>query len=287
MPDLRVLTMPNLAFLPEDLAPGDRLKQPLDPRELSLVRIGAPDHPDFDEAYQLLWDEFGALHEMEERTVILERLRWQPVHPAEGRWLRYEMVLVRRGGRSIAVRDQVAVITSDLGDARCLVHLSHVWVHPEWRRTGLAAWLRAAPIQTARAGLFAAGLSPASPITLVAEMEHPDERVEARQIRLRSYEKAGFLKIDPTVIPYRQPDFRPPSVIQADGCARPLPFALIIRRVGQEKERRIAKAEARWIVDSLYRMYATSFRPQDMIPLWEAQRDWAVGEGFVDLVRPL
>jgi hypothetical protein len=40
-------------------------------------------------------------------------------------------------------------------------------------------------------------------------------------------------------------------------------------------------------VDSLYRMYATSFRPQDMIPLWEAQRDWAVGEGFVDLVRPL
>ena len=279
--------MPKLAFIAEDLAPGDRRRSPLDPRDLTLVRIAAPDHPDFNEAYQLLWNEFGAAHEMEDRAVIQERLKWQPIHPAEGRWLRYEMVLVRSGLEAIAVRDQVAVITSDLGDARCLVHLSHVWVDPRWRRTGLAAWLRAAPLQTARAGLFAAGLSPVSPITLVAEMEHPDEKHEARQIRLRAYEKAGFLKLDPSVVPYHQPDFRPVAQIRADSGPRPLPFALILRRVGQEHETRIPKAEARWVVESLYRMYSASFPSQDMLPLWNAQRGWAAGDGFVDLLKPL
>lgn len=278
--------MAQLAFLPEDLSPGDRRRVPLDPSELTLCPIHGVDQPEFEVAYGLLWTEFGALHEMESREVIRDRLSWRPVRAVDGRWFRYELVLVQRGNQPIAVRDHVAIVAPDSNSVRCVVHLSHVWVDPAWRRTGLAAWLRALPLQTARQALVSSGHSTESPITLVAEMEHPDNSVEARQIRLNAYEKAGFLKLDPAVVPYHQPDFRPPADIDASGGPQPLPFGLIVRRVGREHETQLARGEALQLVDCLYRMYGLGFRARDMAPLWDRQKEWAKGEGFVGLLPP-
>ena len=142
--------------------------------------------------------------------------------------------------------------------------MSHVLVDASWRRTGLAGWLRAAPLQTARAGLEASGLPVDSPITLVAEMEHADPSFPNRQIRLAAYEKAGFVKVDPVQVRYFQPDFRPPPDIDRGGGPQPLPFSLILRRVGREREQTIAGREIRDIVESLYQMYGEGFRANDM-----------------------
>jgi hypothetical protein len=146
--------------------------------------------------------------------------------------------------------------------------------------------LRAWPIQTARACLAVAGLPADSPITLVAEMEHPDTVFPNRMIRLKAYEKAGFKKVDPLRVNYFQPDFRPIAEIDASGGPRPLPFGLVIRRVGREQEQVIRGAEARGIVDCLYQMYGTGFRASDMAAAWRTVRDYPGDESEIPLVPP-
>ena len=172
------------------------------------------------------------------------------------------------------------------GKSHAVVHLSHVLVDPAWRRTGVTGWLRAWPLQTARAGLAAAGLSTNSPITLVAEMEHLDPQFPNRLIRLKAYEKAGFRKVDPSVVPYVQPDFRPPGDIDASGGPRPLPFSLIVRRVGREPEAEVSGAEIRELVECLYHMYGAGFREQDMAVAWQNLRDYPGDEAMVPLIVP-
>jgi hypothetical protein len=167
-----------------------------------------------------------------------------------------------------------------------VVHLSHAVIEPASRRTGLAGWLRAWPLQTARATLVAAGLPVTAPITLVAEMEHPDPRAANRMIRLKAYEKAGFQKVDPSVVHYLQPDFRPPEIIDASGGPRPLPFSLIIRRVGRESERLISGADVRKIVECLYTLYGTSFRDREMTALWRSLEAYPAVDREIALVAP-
>src|SRR5437762_6304697 len=151
-------------------------------------------------AYERLWNEFGPQHEMEAREIVARRLAWHPAAAIGNCWLRYELILVRRQGEFVAVRDHTAVTTRGRGAPHAVVHLSHVLVEESWRRTGLAGWLRAWPIQTARNCLAAAGLRKDSPITLVGEMEHPDHQFPNCLIRLEAYEKAGFKKLDPTTV---------------------------------------------------------------------------------------
>jgi GNAT superfamily N-acetyltransferase len=223
---------------------------------------------------------------MEPRAVIEQRLAWYPAEALDGCWLRYEMVLVQQRGQRVAVRDHTAVATQRYGMPEAVVHLSHVLVEPTSRRTGLAGWLRAWPVQTARATLVTAGLPATAPITLVAEMEHPDPRAAKRMIRLKAYEKAGFQKIDPSVVHYLQPDFRPPAIIDASGGPRPLPFTLIIRRVGRESEGFIRGAEVREIVECLYTIYGTSFRDQEMTALWRSLEAYPAVDREIALVAP-
>ena len=129
--------------------------------------------------------------------------------------------------------------------------------------------MRAFPIQIARECL--AGKS--APITLVAEMEHDDGIDPQRTIRLRAYEKAGLVKIDPQFVDFHQPDFRAPEDIDASGGAQPVRFQLVIRRVGLEHETTIRGAEIRTLVQSLYDIYGPQFRPQDMAhPLLDLAR---------------
>ena len=236
-----------------DLAPGDARSAAVDLSPFRIDRIRALDDPLFATAYAPLWAEFGAKHEMELRATLGQRFRLAP------RML-YEMLLVRRGGEFIAVRDHTAAVA----DGGAVVHLSHNLIAPNARRTGLAGWLRAWPIQTARECLAANGAAADAPVTLLAEMEHASPDDPARGIRLRAYEKAGFRKIDPSALDYHQPDFRAPEAIDATGGARPLAFQLIVRRVGRENERTISGREVRGLVRALYGIYAPQFRPADL-----------------------
>lgn len=275
-----------IQFIAADLAPGDLKSLDLARGDLEVVPIQSSEHPLFASTYMRLWDEFGASHEMEQRDVIERRLAWHPAARAGNCWLRYEMLLLQRHGKFVAARDHTAVAVCRESAAHAVVHLSHVLVEPASRRTGLAGWLRAWPIQTARACLAAARLPIASPITLVAEMEHADPQFPHRMIRLKAYEKAGFKKIDPKMLKYFQPDFRPPAEIDASGQPNPLLLALVLRRIGRECEQIVSGKEVREIVNGIYQMYATGFRAQDMAGLWESLGDYPPDAAEISLVSP-
>jgi len=245
--------MAQIVSSTDDLAPGDRKSAAVDLSPLQIDRIRTAEDPLFAMAYAALWAEFGAKGEMELRATLAGRFGLAP------RML-YEIILVRRDGEFVAVRDHTAAVA----DGAAVVHLSHNLIAPEARRTGLAGWLRAWPIQAARECLAAHGAPTDAPVTLLAEMEldRPDD--EARAIRLKAYERGGFRKIAHAVVPYHQPDFRAFEVIDATGGARPLPFQLVLRRVGREGEDTISGREVRGLVRALYAIYAPQFRPADL-----------------------
>jgi GNAT superfamily N-acetyltransferase len=277
----------SFELISADLAPGDSKALDLDLREFHVARICASDHPLFDAAFERLWGEFGSHNTMESREIIAQRLGWHPATAIGNYRLRYEIIFVQRQNQFVAVRDHTAIVAiRRRSSPRTVVHLSHVFVDASWRRTGLAGWLRAWPIQTARACLGSAGLPLNSPITLVAEMEHRDLEFPDRMIRLKAYEKAGFKKIDPTHVNYLQPDFRPTVEIDASGGPNPLPFGLVARRVGREQEEVIRGAEVREIVECLYTMYGAGFRQQDMQPLWKTFQTYPADETEIPLVEP-
>ena len=117
-------------------------------------------------------------------------------------------------------------------------------------------------------------------------MEYPDGEDEARAIRLRAYERAGYKKIDPAVIDYHQPDFRPAEVIDASGGPVPLRFQLVVRRVGLESENGIFGAEVRTIVQRFYSMYGQECRAADMTALWAQLLAYPAPEMRIALLPP-
>lgn len=252
-----------------DLAPGDTRSASLDIELFDVHTIRSTRDEWFETAYQALWDEFGEKNEMELRETLEARFKLTPA-------MIYEMVLVRRDGEIAAVRDHTVIPSA----GEVVVHLSHNIVMPKYRRTGLAGWMRALPVVGARQ------LSPGDFVTLAGEMEYDDASDPNRGIRLKAYEKAGFLKIDPAMVHYYQPDFRAPELIDHTGGARPLPFQLLIRRVGREEERMIKGREVRRIVHAIYRMYAAQFRPQDMAHPALALSDYPDEDQTVALVPP-
>ncbi len=274
--------MEDFRFDPADLAPGDGKSASLDVSQFELRRVNSIGDPRFAQAYATLWQQFGAAQELESAEVLGRRLAWPPGAGPDGLAMRYELVLALREGAIVAVRDHTAAAD----DKGAVVHLSHVWIDPAWRRTGLAGWLRALPIQTARACLREAGLAPGLPIALVAEMEYPDGFDLSRDIRLKAYERAGFRKVDPKAIGYRQPDFRPPAVIDASGGPAPLPFQLILRRVGREEELQVFASEVRRVVERLYAFYGREFRPQDMAGLWRRLQSFPPAGASIALLPP-
>jgi GNAT superfamily N-acetyltransferase len=278
--------VPELQMLLADLSPGDARSAALDLTQFAPVRIRSADHPLFEPVYQFLFNEFGHRGEIEEKRVLLERLQWRPEAPAKGLSMLYELIAVQRGEELVAARDHTAIVRKDDPDGGAIVHLSHVLVDPNWRRTGLSGWLRAWPIQTAREALRRAGFDERRPITLVGEMEPPDASHPDRMPRLQAYERAGFLKIDPSAVPYLQPDFRPPAEIDRGGEARPLAMVLMVRRVGRESETHITGAELRRIVDALYGMYGSSFRPQDMAVVHGNRKNFPPDDARIALLKP-
>ena len=257
--------------------------------DVQVRRIHDADDPDFAVAYERLWAEFGGLGEMERRAVIRERLAWDPARPVGRAALAYELLVLRRGGAIAALRDHTAVVRLD-GEGRALpgpivVHLSHALVEPAHRGSGLAAWLRALPLQTARRCAVAAGCALDAPIVLVAEMEPPDRSRPIRMPRLRSYERAGFQMVDPSAAPYAQPDFRPPEVL-AGATPEPIPLALVLRRVGREPEQTMPADEVAAVVEAIYAVYAVHVPARALDPLRAAAARWVAREHRFRLLPP-
>lgn len=269
-------------MIPSDLAPGDTKSREKDWTAVQFFRIDHPDHPLFDAAYQHLWDQFGPIFEIESREVLLKRLNWSKKFGD----LIYEMDLIMSGHDFVGVRDHSAILIEFHGRPAAVVHMSHNLVAPAWRRTGIAGWLRALPVETARRCLIANGTPSDSAIVLAGEMEYPDPQDEATLIRLKAYEKAGYLVVDPAVVNYFQPDFRTPEEIDRSGGPAPLPFLLVLRRVGRESERTITGEEVRAIVNGLYRMYGQDFRKSDMAPLLRQLTDYPANEAAIPLLHP-
>jgi len=277
------------ALLAEDLAPGDAHFGTRDWSDLRVHRVRAPDDPDFDVAYDRLWNEFGARGEMERRAVIADRLAWDPAQPLAGAALDYELLVLRRGDASVALRDHSAVVCLDApGRPRpgpVVVHLSHAFVEPAQRGTGLAGWLRALPLQTARRCARAAGCAPDAPVVLVAEMEPRDPAEAGRMARLRSYERAGFQLVDPAAAPYFQPDFRPPALLAGD-APRAVPLGLVVRRVGRESETAMPAAELASVVDAIYAVYGVHVSEDVLAPLRTAASLWTTRPAPFRLLPP-
>jgi GNAT superfamily N-acetyltransferase len=295
----------DVELLPEDLAPGDRAEAARDWSDVRVRRVRDGDDPDLAEAYDRLWAEFGPRGEMEARPVIRERLAWDPSHPlgippshsfgipspqALARAsLAYELLVLRRGGAIAALRDHTAVVRLDARSrpvaGPIVVHLSHALVEPAHRGTGLAAWLRALPLQAARRCAAAAGCAPGTPVVLVAEMDPPGSAEPGRLARLRSYERAGFRKLDPEAAPYAQPDFRPPEVL-AGATPEPVPLGLVLRRVGREAEGALPAAEVAAVVEAIYAVYAVHVPGAALDGLRSAAARWTARQPTFRLLPP-
>jgi GNAT superfamily N-acetyltransferase len=279
-------------LLPEDLAPGDSAEASRDWSDVSVRRVRDAADPDFAIGYERLWLEFGSRGEMETRQVISERLAWDPSRPLALRRgptaLAYELLVLRRGAHVAGQRDHTAVVRLDAKGrplSPVVVHLSHAYVEPAHRGTGLIAWLRALPLQAARRCASAAGAKPGVPIVLVAEMEPPDATDVPRIARLRSYARAGFQKIDPASAPYAQPDFRPPEEL-VKKKPRPVPLHLVVRRVGRESQETVPASEVAAIVESIYAVYEVHVPSVALDPLREEAARWLARRSSFRLLPP-
>ena len=272
-------------MIPADLAPGDAKSLAAELPEMILHRIGSSSEPEFAEAYGRLVEEFGEADEIEQEGVIRSRLGRDGTEVLDNFALRYRLMLVTAPcGEFAAVRDHTAIV--ETGRPGAVVHLSHNLVAPKWRRSGLAGWMRALPVQTARSALAAQSRKPDEPIILVGEMEAPDPAVPATLVRLKAYERASFSKVNPADVNYLQPDFRDPSEIDAGGGPLPLRMQLVVRQVGREAETRIDGGTVRAVAAALYGMFAREFRAADMEPLWMSLDGYPRPGSIVELVPP-
>jgi len=246
-------------------------------RRYELHSIEHPDHPDFARAYQILWEAFGPQGEMEPESAIRRFVLDDPFEPTpSGTYIRYFLLVAKdRDGNLRGVRDGSVLYNPAYAPDFCLVYLSHIFMLPAARGTVLTYWLRIAPVELAVEYLFQLqqrGLvtlpAPDAPgkyfgvqLNLAAEMEYfsPDDRLSLQRILF--YGRGGFDVIDPRHFPYRQPDFRDPAVIQATGNT-PVPFMLLLRRMGRERQARLPIDEARAVMRLLYDEFACFCTPE-------------------------
>jgi hypothetical protein len=246
-------------------------------RRYELHSIEHPDHPDFARAYQILWEAFGPQGEMEPESAIRQFVLDDAFEPtASGTYIRYFLIIAKdRDGNLRGVRDGSVLYNPAYAPDLCVVYLSHIFMLPPARGTVLTYWLRIAPVELAVEYLFqlhqrgrVALPAPDAPgryfgvqLDLAAEMEYfsPDDRLSLQRILF--YGRGGFDAIDPRQFPYRQPDFRDPAVIQATGNT-PVPFMLLLRRMGRERQARLPIDEARAVMRLLYDEFACFCAPE-------------------------
>jgi hypothetical protein len=249
-------------------------------RKYEVEAIEHPSHPDYKRAFEILWEAFGASGEMEPEPVIREMMLDDPGVPLpSGTYARYFLLVARdrATGTIRGVRDGRVLVNPAYGPDLCVVYLSHIFMLPEARGTVLTYWLRIAPLDLAVSYLYAlhqrgaiALPEPNAPgryfgmkIDLAAEVEYfsPDDRLSLQRVLF--YGRGGFDVIDPRHFPYRQPDFRNPQLIAETGD-RPVPFMLLLRRVGRERAARLPIDEARAVIQLLYDDFAVFCEPVNL-----------------------
>jgi len=250
-------------------------------RRYDVEAIEHPDHPDFKRAFEILWGAFGAAGEMEPESVIRKMLLDDATIPlSSGTYARYFLLVARdrASGKIRGVRDGRVLVNPAYSPDLCLVYLSHIFMLPEARGTVLTYWLRIAPLDLAVSYLHllqqrgAIALPDANApgryfgmrVDLAAEVEFfsPDDKLSLQRILF--YGRGGFDVIDPRHFPYRQPDFRDPALIAQSGD-RPVPFMLLLRRVGREREARLPIGEARAVIQLLYDDFAVFCEPKNLV----------------------
>jgi hypothetical protein len=270
-------------------------------RRYELHSIEHPDHPDFARAYKILWDVFGEQGEMEPEFAIRRFLLDDAFEPLpSGTFIRYFLLVAKdREGNLRGVRDGSVIYNPTWAPELCTVYLSHIYMLPEARGTVLTYWLRIAPVELAveyLGALHQRGLvklpAPEQPgknygvqVNLAAEMDYfsPEDRLSLQRILF--YGRGGFDVIDPRHFPYRQPDFSPPEVIQQRGH-RPVPFMLLLRRMGRERQARLPLDEASTIMRLLYDEFACFCTPeflQNSLDIVQARLDERRAKGKTDV----
>lgn len=220
--------------------------------------------PDFEDGYAALAAEFAPRGELERREVVAAWLDGPPTRSSA--WPSYQMLVARdERGALAGVRDCHVAIDRAAGLA--VAYLAHALVLPAYRRTGLGALLRDAPITLIEELLRAMSIAPGSvDVLLAAEMEHPSRDDEASIIRLVVYGQAGFAAIAPAALPYWQPDFR--ELGEGDVAqARPISLLAIVRHVGHEGAATLPKVLARAFVETLYAVFSTHVRADHLAAL--------------------
>ncbi|AUX38444.1 MULTISPECIES: hypothetical protein [Sorangium] len=252
---------------PRDVRPGEG------PEKVAwaLARFSvdeARDEAAFDEGYRALDEVFGPKGELERREVLAAWFAGRHTDPAAPIEARYHMLLARSvdDGRLAGVRD--GYVTLDRAARRCVMLLSHALVLPAYRRTGLAALLRAAPVALARRALEGAGLGGGgAEVMLAAEMEAVDPDDRDSVVRLIAYGRAGFAIVPPAVLPYAQPDFRD---VAALGVAPvPLPLLAVVRQVGEEGRDDIPRARAASFLRHYQAVHAAEVSQGELAPIRE------------------
>ncbi len=250
-------------------------------RKYEVESIDHPDHPDFHRAYEILWEAFGASGEMESEDVIRRMLQDDPLRALpSGTFARYFLLVARDrvSGAIRGVRDGRVLVNPAYAPDLCVVYLSHIFMLPDARGSVLTYWLRIAPLDLAVTYLHALhqrGVlqlpAPDAPgryfgmrVDLAAEMEYfsPEDKLSLQRVLF--YGRGGFDAIDPRHFPYRQPDFRDPAEIARSGD-RPVPFMLLLRRVGREREARLPIDEAAAVMKLLYDDFATYCEPTHLM----------------------
>jgi hypothetical protein len=116
-------------------------------------------------------------------------------------------------------------------------------------------------------------------------MDPPGPAEPGRLARLRSYERAGFRKLDPAEAPYAQPDFRP-AAAWPDGVPQPLPLELVLRRVGREGEDAMPAAEVAAVVAAIYAVYGVHAPAAALDPLRTEATRWTARRASFRLLPP-
>lgn len=238
----------------DDLTPaerGPRLEDALG--RFTITPIVSPG-PEFEEVYAFLDAEFGPKNELEAKGTILGWLGRAGVQ--DGLFVAYHLLSCRDADGALAGARDCFVIRR--GEGPWVVLLSHVLVGPAWRRSGLGALLRAAPVALLRA----AGAQDHEERVLAAEQELIDPADEASIVRQLAYGRAGFSALNPQVFPYAQPDFRPHAVAAAD--PRPVPMMLTLRRLGLEHAPEAPAALAWAVLDAFDVVHGEHCLPGDL-----------------------
>jgi hypothetical protein len=214
---------------------------------------------------------------MEREDAIRRFLLDDPYDPTPaGTYIKYFLLVARdKRGNILGVRDGTVMVNQQYDDDLCVVYLSHIYMRPEARGTVLSYWLRIAPVEIAvqylaelhQRGKIALPL-PDQPgrnygmrLNLAAEMEYFDPADRISWQRILFYGRGGFDAINPRHFPYMQPDFRDHDQIRATGN-RPMPFMILLRRMGRERQATLPIDEAQGVMRLLYDDFAYHCAPE-------------------------